>query len=1060
MIGVEVRDSSIGQLTAEVYSPQGDIYFGDGSRSPANFVRMFPVRSGAIVKDFVGRERVFDELGLFRRQHPFGFFEIVADGGLGKTALAAEISRRYDAISFFADVSTGVREARQFLTHMASELILRYNLKYTQLPPRAGEDSTFLSEVMARAAASTGNRPVWLVVDGLDEAEKPHPRANPLLIPTYPPHGVYVVITRRPTTDRLITAPNTPHHILRIEHDSLEQTSDVSAFLWHASRNSIIQDKLARANPPVPADVFVSRLSEASLGNFRFVEYVLDDLAAAEPDASLRLESLPRGLEEYYARLWNDAREELTDDIDTWKRLHRPVIERLAVAAEPVTVKWLADQLGLDPDEIDLGALRLWKRVLRRVPRDGMDDVWHVEHRSFTDFLETRVDLPSTHRAIAEWYIDQFAGQWKNCDEYGLRHALIHMVESADPSLSPIEYHELARLAQALALDESFQREYLTRFGDPTALDHALMRVLEIISSDVRAEPLDAARVAIEAVTLRREMARAQPIFDLARRGEVERAERRLDLFYLELDSNWYNALLLIVAWLAADHDPSKARTLRDRVAKEHGAYGSLKILLERVNSSLDGTSLPSVSLPSPPSAAEAEVMVARLGSAALDISMLSGAQIELLNRQNQSEPIGDDGAFLAAENGPALVAFAAADPPAGGKLLARYVALHSSYGYAQYRKGSLWELLASVLRHPNQEWIRQWVTALGESALSPNRGGFHGALEYAVRAMQVAAGVPGASGDLEMARAEALSEARWLFPAESDVQARGDTWGLTRRRLAALAEAYSRLPDKLLETGELMRLAVQLPFGYAGFNALACLAMTEAIEVANGGHEFREKSLAAARESAHNIQDPVFCARTTARFNALSERWWSSEFDVLDTSSRLRQDPGAPEFAALHIVGESYRYRHPLTSVPLPNRMRDPNTIAGLSWVYQRSDDALIRLNPELGSDPHRPLDPGTPVNIPDPGLPALLAARFAARALADPSLTDQDRIAAIRQVLPTAVNNPTALDVVLARLVLAEHKHDPAMLDALAHLAETNAQSAAAAEQGLADTAMGFPS
>jgi hypothetical protein len=55
--------------------------------------------------------------------------------------------------------------------------------------------------------------------------------------------------------------------------------------------------------------------------------------------------------------------------------------------------------------------------------------------------------------------------------------------------------------------------------------------------------------------------------------------------------------------------------------------------------------------------------------------------------------------------------------------------------------------------------------------------------------------------------------------------------------------------------------------------------------------------------------------------------------------------------------------------------------------------------------------------------------------------------------------VSNPTALDVVLARLLLAERPHDPSVLDALSALARTNDESAAQAEQSTADTAMGFP-
>ncbi|MEA2583625.1 MAG: hypothetical protein QOF33_1710 [Thermomicrobiales bacterium] len=993
----------------------------------------------------------------FRSKHPCGYFEIVADGGLGKTALAAEIVRRYGATPFFADASVGVREAKQFLTHMCGALIQRYNLGYTHLPARAGDNAAFLGEVLERAAG-TAPEPVWLVVDALDEAEKPPRRANPLLLPAHLPHRVYVIATRRPTIEGLVTLHDTPHHTERIEHDSREQTSDVDTFLKRAADDERIARVLAAAHPQVAAATFVTRLREASLGNFRYLTYVLADLAAAEPGAPLDLKALPTGIEDYYAQFWDRLRGELTEDFAAWKRLYRPVIERLAVAAEPITVAWLADQLSLDPDEIDPGALRPWERLLRRVPRQRGKDVWHVEHRSFTDFLETRIDLRATHRAVAERYTERYAGQWAKWDTYGLRYALTHLVEAAELSAAP-EYHELAQQAEQLALDRGFQREYLNRLGDPTALERGLARMLETIAGDEAANPLSVANAALEIVQLRRELGRPQPIFTLARDGDVERAERRLDLFSLELDQHWYHALLLLSAWLAADRNVAAARQLRDRVASELGGFGGLQVLLARVNATLEGTPPPDVSLPSPPSFDEAALMVARLSTAALDTSLLSGAQIELLNRQNRAEPIGDDGAFLAEENGPPLVALAAADPPQGEQLLRQYVALHASYGYPQYRKGSLWALLGAVLQHPHQGWVREWVTALGEAALSPNRGGYHGALGYAIRALRVEAGVPGALDELDSQRMDAITEAQQLPPPSPSIRGQGDTWGLHRRRLAALAEAHAILPGQTAATDELVDLAVHLPFGYAGFNAPACLTLAEAIQVVDRNSGRSKQALDAAQESAHNIQDPVFCARTTARYNAMNERWWSGALDVQAVTDRLRRDPAAPEFATVHVVGEPYAHRNPLTTLLLPDWMRQADTLAELAFVYQRPVDDLLRLNAERGWDADQPLTPDARASIPDPGFPPLLAARIAAHALADQTLSDHARTTAIRSLVPIAVSNPTALDVVLARLLLAERPHDPSVLDALSALARTNDESAAQAEQSTADTAMGFP-
>ena len=132
--------------------------------------------------EFVGREFVFQKLEEFQKRHPCGYLRIVADAGLGKTALAAEVTRRLNAVAFFANASRGLTRTDQCLNHLAVELIARFGLAHDHLPARAGEDSAFLGRVLAEAAVKVGG-PLWLVVDALDESDPLGPGRNPLLLP-------------------------------------------------------------------------------------------------------------------------------------------------------------------------------------------------------------------------------------------------------------------------------------------------------------------------------------------------------------------------------------------------------------------------------------------------------------------------------------------------------------------------------------------------------------------------------------------------------------------------------------------------------------------------------------------------------------------------------------------------------------------------------------------------------------------------------------------------------------------------------------------------------------
>ena len=232
---------------------------------------------------------------------------------------------------------------------------------------------------------------------------------------------------------------------------------------------------------------------------------------------------------------------------------------------------------------------------------------------------------------------------------------------------------------------------------------------------------------ALQLVSFRREQHKTQPIFDLAGRGEVEAATRRLDLFALEVDRDWYDALLLTIAWLAFPlttrsgpcpvrprpqervpvADPRAAPAARGRGPRRRPA--------------------PDVQLPSPPPQALAIALVERLGGAQGESFLQSefqGSELGVELRSSTEELLGGRG-YLAEHDGPQLVAAAVESPAFGEPLLRQYLAIHSAYGYRQYRQGSLWALLDAILRHPSGDWVRTWVPALGEAVLAPNRGEF-----------------------------------------------------------------------------------------------------------------------------------------------------------------------------------------------------------------------------------------------------------------------------------------------------------------------------------------------
>jgi tetratricopeptide (TPR) repeat protein len=384
---------------------------------------------------FVGRQHVFERLEAFMRAHQYGYFRIIADAGLGKTALAATLTQRYGGIAFFFSASEGVTRPDMCLNHLSAELIVRYALDQDTFPPRANEgNSRFFQECLGQAAeraVASGQR-IVLILDALDEAEAPPAGANWLYLPRHLPAGVYVVTTQRPGDYLLTTDPAIPLDELTIHWDDPWQQDDIRAHLHKQAQRPEMQDVLRRAHPPIAPQRFVEALAEASAGNFMYLEYVLQDiLERAEGFDPLQLTQLPRGLEGYYAQFW--ARMESVRDQEgwaEWQNLYRPVIALLGAAAEPVTAQWLAQLCGRAPDEVQERALRRWARFLSPRGRDGKQ-TWRIVHRSFADFLAQKVDLAEAHRRIAAHYRAE-AARWQADDGYALRHLSAHLAAAGD----------------------------------------------------------------------------------------------------------------------------------------------------------------------------------------------------------------------------------------------------------------------------------------------------------------------------------------------------------------------------------------------------------------------------------------------------------------------------------------------------------------------------------------------------------------------------------------------------------------------------------------------------
>lgn len=703
----------------------------------------------------------------------------------------------------------------------------------------------------------------------------------------------------------------------------------------------------------------------------------------------------------------------------------------------------------------------------------------HDVLRSYLD--ATLTEKASLHLRLAEQWGDRPTAT----DPYAWRWLAYHRARAAQTSPQP-QRHALTEHLVNLVDDpgQQWQQAHIAVLNDLPALRDALAQALEASVDDD--DPLGIAllvRAADALVQFRRQNLRPEPIFDLALQGDLEQAQRRVDLF--AIDDHWRHALLLIVAWLAPKPKQLQAQALCAQVAAELGPHQALHDLLGWVQAGLGVTqaapTFPFPVLPAEADEALVEELVKRAGGWEYDRELIydRGLDPDVQNPDmpppmtrpqptrgillgNAANDAADDTAagarsttrYLAELDGPYLITYAAQEPIRGMELLQEYLSVYTNYNYPEYRYSTLWLLLGFIVQYPdkdNSKWVQEAMIHILSAALGGASVEFEQGVPIAVKALRAQTGDM-AARQAFMQQAQVLrDEAVALMPGQGprvgsaaalispppdtmvpepgkERRESSDIWAHHKRRMLAHAQALGWLLNEGELAANVLDDALALAeSGFAGYQAPACLALAEAISVClqaakqidNGmmNDEAIDEALELAQQAAHNVQDPSFCARMTARVNAMRYSWWSP-FDWQERGRHLPDAAHLREFAALHRIGHEYLGRRS-DALPLPKWAMDASTFDDLVRLYQRPKADFLYLNGE-----ERTLQQGEEVAVPDPGFLPHLAARLAAEVLASAGkgAMTPERVHWLRTLVPYALPSPTALDAVLTRLVLAQ--------------------------------------
>ena len=630
-------------------------------------------------------------------------------------------------------------------------------------------------------------------------------------------------------------------------------------------------------------------------------------------------------------------------------------------------------------------------------------------HDYIREYLERILPEPArVHGRL----VDAWKGARQLPGGYPVQHVVFHLVESLKDTS-----HAVQRATQLIDLltDERFQR-YQRKHGDATALDRKLtLAIARAAESNAPEVPALIASLVLLRKSYAANVRDAALVFETAAQGRITAAAELLTLF--EADRHWDTLARLLIAWLAPADRTDDARAFAEETAKSCDTP-HLRKALEWVRQAPDGTPAGLQPISGSPNLRHISAILQRAGGS----EALEG--LEPLNYEDLISGTDATG-FIAERDGPDLVAFAKLDPTENTQYLERYIEIHAANRYVHYRNRSLWTLLQSILEFPDPAWVRQVVQRIVTAALTVTSVEFEEFLPFSIRAVRAHGGDALAGAVLEERRQQLLSETAALRPHEG----RTDSWSHYHRRASALAENCALALGRPGEAADLLALARELPKGFAGFRAASALTLAESTRiVAPADRAARDAALTSATAASHRIQDHRFCLQVTAMVNAMRMRW--AEIPAGDLQAIVGEflaNPLKARFCALHRVQEEFEYRaedqQHFQALPIPDAVRRAATLREIAEAFDYEPEPLSAVNDWIWDEPRieQVLQKGDLVNIPDPEFVPVLAARFAAEALAADGLGADQRSLIIQRLVRLALPKPTALDTVLGRLMLS---------------------------------------
>lgn len=340
---------------------------------------------------FCGRDFVFKAIQKFFTTQPKGYFTVIGDAGMGKSAIAAKYILATKFPCYFNVFAEGRNKPEQFLASIRQQLIKRYSLQ--------NADNADLRTLLQKTSEELKGQKLAIIVDALDEVEQ-EGNGNLLDLPQNLPDGIYFLLTRRPynqETKRLTLSPDTPGEELDLtksDYSALSQ-EDVKEYIQLFLQNDYkLRNWIQERN--ICEDNFTQEIAVKSENNFIYLRYLLPGISEGKYN-DLTLKGLPQGLQDYYTTHWHRMGMDKESNENKVKTLYI-LVER----GEPISLNMIAEILDEDEYEVK-SVLNDWiEYVTPKINPDEEKIYYSIYHRSFLEFLKGQDKLGKGRKLFRE----------------------------------------------------------------------------------------------------------------------------------------------------------------------------------------------------------------------------------------------------------------------------------------------------------------------------------------------------------------------------------------------------------------------------------------------------------------------------------------------------------------------------------------------------------------------------------------------------------------------------------------------------------------------------------